>query len=157
MLEPSNGSSKVEARHDGAQAAPTGDSPTRKVKALSDIYATCSFALHAADHVTYDTWLLVEPPFEKKILGLKWVFKTKFHANGSISKHKARLVGKGYLQELGIDIEDVYSPVARMETVRLVISIAAQLSWPVHHLDVKSPFLNGDVHEEVYVEQPLGY
>ncbi|GJT64826.1 ribonuclease H-like domain, reverse transcriptase, RNA-dependent DNA polymerase [Tanacetum coccineum] len=92
-----------------------------------------------------------------KAIGLKWVFKTKRDADGKIIKHKARLVAKGYIQEHDIDFEEVFAPVARMETIRLLLAIAANNKWQVHHLDVKSAFLHGDLQEEVYVTQPEGF
>nr|GEV09703.1 ribonuclease H-like domain, reverse transcriptase, RNA-dependent DNA polymerase [Tanacetum cinerariifolium] len=92
-----------------------------------------------------------------KAIGLKWVFKTKRDANGNIIKHKARLVAKGYIQEHGIDFEEVFAPVARMETIRLLLAIAANNKWEVHHLDVKFAFLHGDLKKEVYVTQPEGF
>ncbi|GJV63637.1 ribonuclease H-like domain, reverse transcriptase, RNA-dependent DNA polymerase [Tanacetum coccineum] len=104
-----------------------------------------------------NTWELTTLPKGHKAIGLKWVFKTKKEANGSIIKHKARLVAKGYIQQHGIDFEEVFAPVARMETIRLLLAIAANNKWEVHHLDVKSAFLHGDLKEEVYVTQPEGF
>ena len=72
--------------------------------------------------------------------------------DGNIIKHKARLVAKGYAQREGVDFDEVFAPVARMETVRLLLALAAQKGWQVHHMDVKSAFLNGDLSEEVYVQ-----
>ncbi|GJR59176.1 zinc finger, CCHC-type containing protein [Tanacetum coccineum] len=96
-----------------------------------------------------NTWVLTNLPTGHKAIGLKWVFKTKKDANGNIIKHKVRLVAKGYIQEHGIDFEEVFVPVARMETVRLLLAIAANNKWEVHHLNVKSGFLHGDLKEEV--------
>ncbi|GJW81119.1 ribonuclease H-like domain, reverse transcriptase, RNA-dependent DNA polymerase [Tanacetum coccineum] len=96
-----------------------------------------------------NTWRLTSLPPGHKAIGLKWVFKTKRDADGKIIKHKARLVAKGYIQEHGIDFEEVFAPVARMETIRLLLAIAANNKWQVHHLDVKSAFLHGDLQEEV--------
>ena len=85
------------------------------------------------------------------------MFKVKKDPSGQIIKHKARLVAKGYAQRQGIDFDKVFAPVARMETVRLLLAVAAQSGWQVHHMDVKSAFLNGDLIEEVYVQQPPGF
>jgi hypothetical protein len=74
-----------------------------------------------------------------------------------IVKHKARLVAKGTAQKAGIDYDEVYAPVARLDSVRLLLALAAQEGSHVHHLDVKSAFLNGDLQEEVYVTQPPGF
>nr|GEX03699.1 ribonuclease H-like domain, reverse transcriptase, RNA-dependent DNA polymerase [Tanacetum cinerariifolium] len=104
-----------------------------------------------------NTWELTTLPKGHKAIGLKWVFKTKKDANGNIIKHKARLVAKGYIQQHGIDFEEVFAPVARMETVRLLLTIAANNKWEAHHLDVKSAFLHGDLKKEVYVTQPEGF
>ncbi|KAD4179777.1 hypothetical protein E3N88_28368 [Mikania micrantha] len=96
-------------------------------------------------------------PVGKQAIGLKWVFKLKTDENGKINKYKARLVAKGYVQEAGIDYEETFSPVARFETIRLILSLAAQYGWLVYQFDVKSAFLNGVLLEEVYVTQPPGF
>ncbi|KAI3522492.1 hypothetical protein L1887_00319 [Cichorium endivia] len=104
-----------------------------------------------------DTWKLVELPKGRKAIGLKWVYKVKRDPNGKILKYKARIVAKGYVQKQGIDYEEVFAPVARIETVRVILALAGSNGWWVHHLDVKSAFLNGRLEEEVYVMQPEGF
>ena len=104
-----------------------------------------------------ETWSLVSKPKNKKPIGVKWIFRTKFNPDGTICKHKARLVAKGYAQQAGVDYGETFAPVARMETIRLILSISASMSWKVYHLDVKSAFLNGVLQEEVYVKQPEGF
>ncbi|KAK2370871.1 putative mitochondrial protein [Trifolium repens] len=103
------------------------------------------------------TWRLVELPPQKKPVSVKWIFKIKRNPDGSILKHKARLVARGFLQQQGIDYNEVYAPVARMETIRLVITIASSMNWSLFHMDVKSAFFNGPLEEEVYVNQPPGF
>ncbi|PHU21402.1 Retrovirus-related Pol polyprotein from transposon TNT 1-94 [Capsicum chinense] len=103
------------------------------------------------------TWDLVNLLEGKKAIGLKWVFRTKYHADGSIQKHKARLVAKGYSQQQGIDFNETFSHVARFETVTTFLALAGKLNWPVYQFDVKSSFLYGDLEEEVYVSQPEGF
>lgn len=103
------------------------------------------------------TWELVELPKNRRAIGLKWIYKLKRDPNGKILKHKARIVAKGYIQKHGIDYDEVFAPVARIETIRLILALAGSNGWKVHHLDVKSAFLNGNLEEEVYVAQPEGY
>jgi hypothetical protein len=85
------------------------------------------------------------------------VYKLKQNEVGEIIKHKARLVARGFVQQEGIDFDEVFSPVARMESMRLLLALVSQEGWQVHHMDVKSAFLNGDMKEEVYVRQPVGF
>jgi hypothetical protein len=103
------------------------------------------------------TWTLTELPPGRRAIGLKWVFKVKRNEHGAVVRHKARLVVKGYAQRHGIDYDEVFAPVARMEAVRLLLALAAQEGWQVHHMDVKTAFLNGDLQEEVYVQQAPGF
>jgi hypothetical protein len=103
------------------------------------------------------TWCLEDLLADHRAIGLKWVFKVKRDDDGNNVKHKAGLVVKGYAQRRGLDYDEVFALVARLDSVRLLIALAAHEGWEVHHLDVKSAFLNGDLHEEVYVEQPLGF
>jgi len=93
------------------------------------------------------TWDVADLPAKQKAIGLKWVFKVKKDPTGNIVKHKARLVAKGYAQRQGVDFDEVFAPVARIETVRVLLALAAQGGWEVHHMDVKSAFLNGDLTE----------
>ncbi len=103
------------------------------------------------------TWELVALQEDKKAIGCKWVYKVKHNADGSMSKYKARLVAKGYAQIYGIDYEETYNLVAKMTTIRAIIAMVAAKGWSLHQMDVKNVFLHGDLHEEVYMEQPRGY
>lgn len=104
-----------------------------------------------------NTWRLTELPKGQHAIGLKWVFKIKRDAAGNIVKHKGRHVAKGYAQKQGVDYDEVFSLVARLETVSVLLALAANGGWEVHHMNVKSAFLNGDLLEEVYVHQPPGF
>ena len=85
------------------------------------------------------TWDLVQRPMdETKIIGLKWIYRSKLNPDGSLNKHKARLVVKGYYQEYGIDYSETFAPVAKLETVRMLIALAAQNQWKINQMDVKS-------------------
>jgi hypothetical protein len=104
-----------------------------------------------------NTWELTDLPHGVRPIGVKWIFKTKYNEAGKIEKHKARLVAKGYAQRQGVDYSEVFAPVARWDTIRTILSLAASKQWCVFQLDVKSAFLHGDLVEDVYVSQPLGY
>ncbi|XP_049367923.1 uncharacterized mitochondrial protein AtMg00810-like [Solanum verrucosum] len=103
------------------------------------------------------TWVLVDKPEDRKVIGVRWVFRTKLNADSSINKYKARLVVKGYAQIYGVDYSDTFSHVARLDTIKLLLAIAAQMEWKVFKLDVKSTFLNGILEEDIYVEQASGF
>lgn len=156
----------------------TTDSPILKTRSLAEVYEQCNFALvepssyeEAACQEVWisameeelaminknDTWELIDRPEQKNVIGVKWVYRTKFNPDGSIFKHKARLVVKGYFQQPGVDFGDTFAPVARHEIVRFLVALAAQCKWKIFHLDVKSAFLNGLLEEDIYVEQPEGF
>jgi histone deacetylase 1/2 len=104
-----------------------------------------------------NTWHLVPPKKGSNIIDSKWGFKIKYKADGSVDKYKARLVAKGYKQRFGIYYEDTFSPVVKMSTIRLILSIAVSRGWSLRQLDVQNAFLHGILEEEVYMRQPPGY
>lgn len=96
-----------------------------------------------------NTWSLTHLPKGAKRVGVKWIYKTKRDEHGDVIKHKARLVAKGYAQREGVDYTEVYAPVARLDTVRVIIALAASKKWNIYQLDVKSAFLHGNLNEKV--------
>jgi hypothetical protein len=107
--------------------------------------------------VKNDVWDVVPRPKEKSVVSSKWIYKTKHAVDGSIEKYKARFVARGFSQKEGIDYEETFSPMARYTSIRTILSLAAVMKWKVHQMDVKTTFLNGEIKEEVYVEQPQGF
>ncbi|KAG9444534.1 hypothetical protein H6P81_015874 [Aristolochia fimbriata] len=102
-------------------------------------------------------WTLVEPPKNCKPIGCKWIFKRKRNSEGQVEKYKARLVAKGYTQRKGFDYDDTFSPVAKITSIRIILSIVAYFDYDLFQMDVKTAFLNGDLEEELYMEQPDGF
>eukprot|EP00253_Pinus_taeda_P016505 PITA_16505 len=103
------------------------------------------------------TWKLVDPPLGTKPISCKWVYKNKYKADGSLDKHKAKLVVKGFAQEEGVDYEETFAPTTKWATIWTLFALAAQNGWKVHQIDVKTAFLNGDLKENVFMSQPEGF
>ncbi|KAL0310423.1 UNVERIFIED_CONTAM: Retrovirus-related Pol polyprotein from transposon TNT 1-94 [Sesamum calycinum] len=120
---------------------PESESSVRKVQSLREIYDSCDVASFA------------NLPDGKNVIGVKWIYKTKYIEDGSIQNHKACL---GYSQQLGVDFIETFAPVATMKTILFVLAISTQLGLSFYQLDVKLAFLNGELEEEMYVEQPTG-
>ncbi|GJY05690.1 retrovirus-related pol polyprotein from transposon TNT 1-94, partial [Tanacetum coccineum] len=102
-------------------------------------------------------WELIPRPDKVMVITLKWIYKVKMDELGGILKNKARLVAHGYRQEEGIDFEELFAPVARLEAVQIFLVFVAHMNMVVYQIDVKNAFLNGDLREEVYVSQPDGF
>ena len=104
-----------------------------------------------------NVWTLVPVPAKAYVLGMRWVFRNKLDKKGNVIRNKARLVVKGYCQEEGIDYDETFAPVARLDSVRIFLAYAAHKNFDVYQMDVKCAFLNGEIEETVYVEQPPGF
>ncbi|GKE55386.1 putative ribonuclease H-like domain-containing protein [Tanacetum coccineum] len=102
-------------------------------------------------------WVLVDLPYGKKAIGTKWVYRNKKDERGVVVRNKARLVAQGHRQEEGIDYDEVFAPVARIEAIRIFLAFASYMGFIVYQMDVKSAFLYGKIDEEVYVTQPPGF
>ena len=100
------------------------------------------------------TWVLVPRPRGVNVVGSKWIFKTKHRPDGSVDKYKARLVARGFTQQLGIDYDDMFSPVVKPATVRLVLALVVSHGWSLWQIDVSNAFLHGYLSEDVYMQQP---
>ncbi|GJT44412.1 retrovirus-related pol polyprotein from transposon TNT 1-94 [Tanacetum coccineum] len=107
--------------------------------------------------IANDVWELVPQPRNMTIIGTKWVFRNKLDENGIVSRNKARLVAQGYNKQEGIDYDETYAPVARLESIRILLAYACALDFKLFQMDLKSAFLNGFINEEVYVAQPPGF
>ncbi|PKU61722.1 Pentatricopeptide repeat-containing protein [Dendrobium catenatum] len=152
----------------------TGHSRPKKIYdllAVEDISSTPSNYKAAAIHPHWQeamsleiealhnqhTWTLTPPPLDAPVLGCRWTYKTKTKPDGTLDRHKARLVAQGHTQQYGINYKDTFSPVAKMPTIRILLIIALQRHWPLLQFDVNNAFLHGDLKEEVYMQQPPGF
>ena len=104
-----------------------------------------------------DVWDIVPKLENKSVVSLKWIYKIKHTAYGSIEKYKARFVARGFSQKEGIDYEETFAPVARYTSIRTIMALASMMKWDFHQMDVKTTFLNGVIKQEVYIEQPQGF
>ena len=102
-------------------------------------------------------WKLVPRPKDTHVISTKWIFKNKNDDDGEVVRNKSRLVAQGYTQVEGIDFDESFAPVARLESIRILLSIACIMNFKLYQMDVKSAFLNGFLNEEVFVEQPKGF
>nr|GEV14557.1 putative reverse transcriptase domain-containing protein [Tanacetum cinerariifolium] len=127
--------------------------PTSKASSFGD--ATIQDEIYEFDRL--QVWELVPQPDCVMIIALKWIYKVKLDEYGDVLKNKARLVAKGYRQEEGIDFEESFALVARIEAIRIFIANAASKNMTIYQIDVKTAFLNGELEEEVYVSQPEGF
>ncbi|GFS34037.1 hypothetical protein Acr_00g0031910 [Actinidia rufa] len=103
------------------------------------------------------TWDMVDLPYDKSTVGCKWVYKIKTQACGTIERYKAHMVAHGFTQEYGIDYEETFAPVARLNSIHTLIAVMTVRGWGLSQMDVKNTFLNCDLQEKVYITPPLGY
>ncbi|GJU33177.1 putative ribonuclease H-like domain-containing protein [Tanacetum coccineum] len=131
--------------------------PTKIAQALDDESWVEAMQEELLQFKIQKVWTLVDLPYGKKAIGTKWVYRNKKDERGIVVRNKARLVAQGYKQEEGIDYDEVFAPVARIEAIRLFLAYASFMNFLVYQMDVKSAFLYGTIKEEVYVSQPLGF
>ena len=106
---------------------------------------------------TNHVWELVDTLKGHKLIDNKWILKIKHKANSIIERYKARLVAKGYTQQKGIDYDETFSLVMRFTLIHLILAIIASMDIELHQMDVKTTFLNGELEEDIYMEQPVGF
>ncbi|GJT21503.1 putative ribonuclease H-like domain-containing protein [Tanacetum coccineum] len=133
------------------------EEPKRIAKALSDPAWVEAMQEELLQFKLQKVWILVDLPKGKRAIGTKWIFRNKKDERGIVTRNKARLVAQGYTQEEGIDYDEVFAPVARIEAIRLFLAYASFMGFMVYQMDVKSAFLYGTIEEEVYVCQPPGF
>jgi len=100
---------------------------------------------------------MVDPPLGTKPIRCKWVYRDEYKVDGSLDKHKAKVVAKGFAQKEGFDYEETFAPIAKWITIQTLFAFATQNDWKVHQMDVKTAFLNGDLKKIVFMSQPEGF
>ncbi|GKE95785.1 retrovirus-related pol polyprotein from transposon TNT 1-94, partial [Tanacetum coccineum] len=131
--------------------------PSRPILTRNQLRSNGDMCMYALTFKRLDVWVLVPAPNNIKPLTLKWLFKNKHDEKNTVIRNKSRLVVRGYRQEEGIDFEESFAPVARMEAIRIFLAYAAHKSFIVFQMDVKTAFLHGTLKEDVYVCQPEGF
>ena len=131
--------------------------PRNVESALDDSYWILAMQDELSQFSRNHVWDLVPKPKDSTVIGTKWVFRNKLDEDGNVVRNKARLVAQGYSQEEGIDFDETYAPVARLEAIRLLLAYSCFMGFKLFQMDVKSAFLNGVLAEEVYVKQPPGF
>jgi hypothetical protein len=131
--------------------------PKKIDEALNDEFWVLAMQEELNQFERNEVWTLVPRPKTTNVIGTKWIYRNKSDEDGNIVRNKARLVAQGYSQIEGIDFEETFAPVARLESIRLLLSISCVHKFKLHQMDVKSAFLNGFLQEEVFVEQPKGF
>lgn len=131
--------------------------PKNISKALLDEFWVLAMHDELDMFVRNDVWELVPRPHSVNVVGTKWIFKNKTDTQGLVVRNKACLMAQGYTQIEGVDFDETFAPVARVESIRLLLAISCVLNFTLFQMDVKSAFLNGILQEEVYIEQPKGF
>ncbi|MCH89716.1 retrovirus-related pol polyprotein from transposon tnt 1-94 [Trifolium medium] len=131
--------------------------PKNVKEALQDEYWINAMQEELTQFERNEVWDLVPRPDGINIIGTKWIYRNKSDEKCTVTRNKARLVAQGYTQIEGVDFDETFAPVARLESIRLILGLACVLKFKLFQIDVKSAFLNGYLHEEVYVEQPKGF
>ncbi|CAA7037225.1 unnamed protein product [Microthlaspi erraticum] len=131
--------------------------PLSHIQAAKDPYWNGAMSEEYSSLIKARTWDLVPWQVATNIVRSLWNYRHKFNANGELTRHKARLCANGKSQELGVDCDEMFSPFVKPASVRTVLHVAVAKDWPLHQLDVKNAFLNGDLEETVYMHQPPGF
>lgn len=131
--------------------------PTSVTQALKDARWRKSMSAEMDAQLREHTWDLIPPDPKYNLIGNRWIYRIKWNPDETVSQRKSRLVGKGYHQRQGIDYKETFSPVLKHKNVRIVLDTAVSCGWPLRQLDVNNAFLQGNLHEDVYMLQPTGF
>jgi hypothetical protein len=135
----------------------SGSEPTSHIDALKDPLWGQAMSNEFHAHIQNETWHLIAPSLGINIIDCKWLFQLKQKPNGSIDRYKAQLVAKGFKQQYGIDYADMFSPIVKSTTIRVLLSLALTRSWALRQIDIQNAFLHGFLDEDVYMCQPPGF
>lgn len=149
----------IEAYIGAMATTPLGDPNTYEYALSSPLAHEWQKAMEEElrSHAENGTWELVDLPAGRQTVKNKWVYLTKRDTAGNPTRYKARLVAKGFTQVHGVDYEETFAPVARLDSLRLLLALAAVFDWDVHQIDIKTAYLNGELDEEIYMDQPKGF